>query len=114
MMVEFENFQSFKAHQLDNSSRFLVYNKEVKYIVCLEFALYEYANIKDFKEVIGERLEFTTKPETDEFDMVITLGGDGTILWAHRILNRESLPPFLCFDGGSLCFLSNFSNLKAK
>jgi hypothetical protein len=23
-------------------------------------------------------------------------------------LNREELPPFVCFDGGSLCFLSNF------
>lgn len=46
--------------------------------------------------------------------MVITIGGDGTILWAHKLLDRQKLPPFVCFDGGSLCFLSNFSIKKLE
>lgn len=86
----------------------------MNYTVSLEIALSDYANIGDFKELMGEKLYFSSKIETDEFDLVVTLGGDGTILWAHRILNRRVLPPFVCFDGGSLCFLSNFSNLKVK
>ena len=80
----------------------------------LESALREYEHIQDFKESAPEKLAFSSDPETDMFDLVITLGGDGTILWAHKILNRENLPPFVCFDGGSLCFLCNFSNLNVK
>jgi NAD kinase len=76
--------------------------------VSLEKALEDYKNIKPFKENIGNNLNFTETAHKDEFDMVITIGGDGTILWAHKLLNREDLPPFVCFDGGSLCFLSNF------
>lgn len=55
---------------------------------------------------------FTSTADKDYFDLVITIGGDGTILWAHKLLDREELPPFVCFDGGSLCFLSNFSLKK--
>jgi NAD kinase len=57
---------------------------------------------------------FTSSPEKMDFDLVITIGGDGTILWAHAILNRDVLPPFICFDGGSLCFLSNFRMADMK
>jgi len=54
-------------------------------------------------------LIFTEDPSKENVDLVLTLGGDGTILWAHKTLNKGILPPFMCFDGGSLCFLSNFS-----
>lgn len=84
------------------------------YLVSLEKALEDYKNIKPFKENIGKNLHFTETTETDQYDMVITIGGDGTILWAHKLLNRENLPPFACFDGGSLCFLSNFQMSKAR
>jgi NADH kinase len=84
-------------------------NEEISYQVSLEHALSDYKNIKPFKENIGQNLHFTETPESDNFELVITIGGDGTILWAHKLLNKEELPPFVCFDGGSLCFLSNFS-----
>ena len=88
-------------------------NTEVRYKVSLEKALEDYKNIKPFKENIGQNLTFTDSAQTDTFHLVITIGGDGTILWAHKLLNREELPPFLCFDGGSLCFLSNFDMKNA-
>ena len=87
-------------------------NEEVQYNMYLEKALSDYKNIKDFKENIGKNLFFAEAPEKTEFNLVITIGGDGTILWAHKLLQNERLPPFLCFDGGSLCFLSNFSIRK--
>ena len=90
-------------------ARFLLNNDEVNYRVSLEQTLDDYKNIKPFKKNIGQNLFFTETAATDEFGLVITIGGDGTILWAHKLLNREELPPFLCFNGGSLCFLSNFA-----
>lgn len=86
--------------------------KDKKYEVNLESALSEYKNIKPFKENIGKELIFTSNASKEDFDLVITIGGDGTILWAHKLLDRDELPPFVCFDGGSLCFLSNFSLKK--
>ena len=42
-----------------------------------------------------------------EIDFVVTLGGDGTVLYAASLLQVES-PPFVCFHLGSLGFLTTF------
>jgi NAD+ kinase len=60
------------------------------------------------------KIFFSVCPEKEDYDLVITIGGDGTILWAHSVLNRDIMPPFVCFDGGSLCFLSNFKLANIK
>ncbi|CAB4254659.1 similar to Saccharomyces cerevisiae YEL041W YEF1 ATP-NADH kinase [Maudiozyma barnettii] len=41
------------------------------------------------------------------FDMVITMGGDGTVLYVSTIF-QQSVPPVLSFALGSLGFLTNF------
>ncbi|SMN19374.1 similar to Saccharomyces cerevisiae YEL041W YEF1 ATP-NADH kinase [Maudiozyma saulgeensis] len=41
------------------------------------------------------------------FDMVITMGGDGTVLYVSTIF-QQSVPPVLSFSLGSLGFLTNF------
>ncbi|KAK9240939.1 ATP-NAD kinase-like domain-containing protein [Lipomyces kononenkoae] len=41
------------------------------------------------------------------FDLVITLGGDGTVLYASRLFQRI-VPPVLSFNLGSLGFLTKF------
>ena len=46
-----------------------------------------------------------TAPE--KFDLVITLGGDGTVLFTSWLFQRV-VPPVLCFSLGSLGFLTNF------
>ena len=46
-----------------------------------------------------------TAPE--KFDLVITLGGDGTVLFTSWLFQRV-VPPILCFSLGSLGFLTNF------
>ncbi|CAK4243557.1 hypothetical protein LEN26_019909 [Aphanomyces euteiches] len=42
-----------------------------------------------------------------EIDFVVTLGGDGTVLWASSLFNR-SVPPVLSYAMGSLGFLTPF------
>ncbi len=47
-----------------------------------------------------------TSPE--QFDLVLTLGGDGTVLYTSWLFQRI-VPPILSFSLGSLGFLTNFS-----
>lgn len=42
-------------------------------------------------------------------DLIITLGGDGTILWASKQFHGSYIPPLLCFALGSLGYLCNFT-----
>lgn len=51
----------------------------------------------------------------DKFDLVLTLGGDGTVLFTSWLFQRV-VPPVLCFSLGSLGFLTNFefSDHKAQ
>ena len=44
-----------------------------------------------------------------EIDYIITLGGDGTILWASKQFSGPSIPPMITFAQGSLGFLCNFT-----
>lgn len=65
----------------------------------------------DKKDVISSRLRYwddhmcRTRPHT--FDFVITLGGDGTVLYASWLFQRV-VPPVLSFALGSLGFLTKF------
>lgn len=52
-----------------------------------------------------------TSPE--KFDLVLTLGGDGTVLFTSWLFQRI-VPPVLSFSLGSLGFLTNFEFEKYK
>lgn len=52
-----------------------------------------------------------TSPE--QFDLVLTLGGDGTVLYTSWLFQRI-VPPILSFSLGSLGFLTNFSFASYK
>lgn len=43
-----------------------------------------------------------------QVNFIVTLGGDGTILWASKQFNGSYVPPLITFDQGSLGFLCNF------
>lgn len=49
----------------------------------------------------------------DKFDLVLTLGGDGTVLFTSWLFQRV-VPPVLCFSLGSLGFLTNFNFSEHK
>ena len=42
-------------------------------------------------------------------DYIITLGGDGTLLWAAKQFNTCEMPPLITFAQGSLGFMCNFT-----
>jgi NAD kinase len=46
-----------------------------------------------------------------EIDLIITLGGDGTILHANSLFNTGPVPPVLSFSMGTLGFLLPFREL---
>lgn len=70
-----------------------------------------YETILQENRRFGEMLHFWTpalcleRPE--QFDLVITLGGDGTVLFTSWLFQRI-VPPVLSFSLGSLGFLTNF------
>ncbi|KAI8912548.1 ATP-NAD kinase-like domain-containing protein [Gorgonomyces haynaldii] len=62
--------------------------------------------------VYKQRLKFWTPEfcatEHDNIDFVITLGGDGTILYTAWLFQHSQVPPILPFHLGSLGFLTAF------
>ena len=87
---------------------FLLNHKELEYHVYLEDILKNHSVVVSMHD--SGRLHYfhDTIEKAHDIHYVLTLGGDGTILWAHKMFPKLSLPPFLCFNGGTLCFLSNF------
>ena len=47
--------------------------------------------------------------ERKKIDFIITLGGDGTILWAAKQFHDDYSPPLISFAHGSLGYLCNFT-----
>jgi len=45
---------------------------------------------------------------TREIKYIVTLGGDGTILWASKQFSGHFIPPMITFAQGSLGFMCNF------
>jgi NAD+ kinase len=51
--------------------------------------------------------------QPEKFDLVLTLGGDGTVLFTSWLFQRI-VPPILSFSLGSLGFLTNFEYDRYK
>ncbi len=50
----------------------------------------------------------------DVIDLVLTLGGDGTMLWACSMFSRGPVPPVVPFAMGSLGFMTPFSTSRLE
>ncbi|TPX68110.1 NAD+ kinase [Spizellomyces sp. 'palustris'] len=65
--------------------------------------------VKD--ETIRKRLKFWTpdgvKANAENISLVVTLGGDGTVLYTDSLF-QNAVPPVMSFHRGSLGFLTNF------
>jgi NAD kinase len=53
-------------------------------------------------------IRFLAGPGAEKIDLVITLGGDGTILHASSLFKVGAVPPVLSFSMGTLGFLLPF------
>ena len=49
-----------------------------------------------------------------EIDFLVTMGGDGTILWASKQFHTAYVPPIISFGEGSLGYLCNFDFSEHK
>ncbi|KAJ3076664.1 NAD(+) kinase [Rhizoclosmatium hyalinum] len=55
-----------------------------------------------------------TDPLSSKIDLIVTLGGDGTVLFTAGLFQNVKVPPILPFDLGSLGFLAVFEFERAK
>ncbi len=60
-----------------------------------------------FEEMLNYWTPHLCWSSSDRFDLVVTLGGDGTVLFTSWLFQRI-VPPVLSFSLGSLGFLTNF------
>ena len=65
--------------------------------------------IKEDLRVLPIVFDNTGEEVRKEIDCIITLGGDGTILWASKQFRRHHFPPLISFAHGSLGYLCNFA-----
>lgn len=47
--------------------------------------------------------------ELKSINAIITIGGDGTILWANRYFKYEGIPPIISFAMGTINYMCSFS-----
>lgn len=71
------------------------------------------AQDRRFKEMLSFWTPSLCLERPESFDLVITLGGDGTVLYTSWLFQRI-VPPVLAFSLGSLGFLTNFDFAQYK
>lgn len=76
-----------------------------------QLARFDYTAVTQLCAKAGRQLRFWTKKlarrRPEMFDLVVTLGGDGTVLYALNLFQRI-VPPVMLFALGLLGFLTNF------
>ena len=77
----------------------------------------EYLYLENLEDINSEKIYGNKKKEnekyfkkfdinTEDSNLCIIIGGDGTCLWANKKYKNKNKPPFLCFHGGNLGFLA--------
>jgi NAD+ kinase len=56
--------------------------------------------------VTGQEAPLSSPPPSLRFDVAVTVGGDGTLLWLSHLLGCRSLPPTVSINAGGLGFLA--------
>ncbi|OMJ78195.1 hypothetical protein SteCoe_22041 [Stentor coeruleus] len=51
---------------------------------------------------------FIKEQNINKIQLVITLGGDGTVIWAVNLFDGKTVPPILAFNMGSLGFIAKY------
>lgn len=77
-----------------------------------------YPGVKVFAEDRPDKPEgvdvWRPGPQSEKIDLVVTLGGDGTILHAASLFSLGAVPPVLSFSMGTLGFLLPFRESPAQ
>ncbi|KAJ3216608.1 hypothetical protein HDU67_009215 [Dinochytrium kinnereticum] len=74
---------------------------------------FDYANLVSLYPHYADRMRFWTPAfcaqHADVIDFIVTLGGDGTVLYTSWLFQHTQVPPVIPFHLGSLGFLTNFN-----
>ena len=85
--------------------KFLINNNYVEYIYVEDISTINSTVI--FKNNNYDKYFKKFSKDTEDSNICIIIGGDGTCLWANTLYEkRDKKPPFLCFQGGNLGFLA--------
>ena len=87
------------------------FSKVIEYL--LEFNL----NVRVEARLIGclsKKVNPFKEEKCHKIGLVITIGGDGTVIWAARLFKHSAVPPMLTFNMGSLSFMTYYSILEYK
>jgi NAD kinase len=83
---------------------YLIKNNYVEYIFLEKLTSMNSQTI--FKSNKYEKYFKKFNKKTEDSNLCIIIGGDGTCLWANSLYGEKKKPPFLCFQGGNLGFLA--------
>lgn len=80
---------------------------EIKQVILEEKSKNEVEKLEEFRNLSKElTISYKSRATQDSnIDLVITVGGDGTILWALKFFRNFPIPPLISFDAVSICFL---------
>lgn len=53
--------------------------------------------------------KYVSERHKDKINLVVTLGGDGTLLWATGLFKIGPMPPVVSFNYGSVGFMTCYS-----
>ena len=102
----------FAFESTKNIIKFLIESKYVEYIYL------ENTDTINSKVIFGDKKneKYFRKfnIETEDSNVCILVGGDGTCLWANALYKKKKKPPLLYFQGGNLGFLAIYDPLNYK
>ena len=101
------------VYRIKNSQIYDITIEILKYLIDQKYAQFIYLEdpekIKQDQHLKDEKYQNSFKKfhsDTQESNLCIIIGGDGTCLWANQLYDEKKKPPFFSFHGGNLGFLA--------
>ena len=81
------------------------YNQCIEYLVSRGCVVYTELNHSD-----KHSSTVFSQENSSTIHLVVTLGGDGTVIWASKLFRGAQIPPVIAFNLGTLGFMAKFTS----